>query len=188
MPELNTTLPDAAHSSSDEETDYEIVNGESKEIEPMGAYEGMLASILCNHLFLYLNQNPCGIVGTEVMFQLRESPRMVRKPDVAFVSYERWPERTIPRSNAWNVVPDLAVEIVSATNYAEELDQRIGDYFETGITQVWVLYPQTERLFVYRSLKDITSVHRSETLEGGDLLPGFSLPLETLFAAVTRPD
>ena len=175
-------------SFSDEEPYYEIINDERKELEPMGAFQSLLASILNHHLLLYLDENPRGIVGTEMLFQLRETPRLQRQPDLAYVSYERWPERTVPRSNAWNVVPDLAVEIVSPTNLAEELDQRIGDYFMSGVTQVWVIYPQTERLYVYRSLMEIHGLARLDTLDGGDFLPGFSLPLEKLFSAVTKPD
>ncbi len=177
-----------AGSFSDEEPYYEIINGERKELEPMGVFETLLASILNHHLLLYLSQNPRGIAGTELLFQLRETPRLQRQPDVAYVSYERWPQRTVPRSNAWNVVPDLAVEVVSPTNLAEELDQRIGDYFEAGVRQAWVIYPQTERFYVYRSLMEIHGLARSDTLDGGDILPGFSLPLEKLFSSVTKPD
>ena len=52
-----------------------------------------------------------------------------RRPDVAFVSYARWPTSIVAREPAWNVVPDLAIEILSPTNLAEEIDRKMTDYF-----------------------------------------------------------
>jgi Uma2 family endonuclease len=106
---------------------------------------------------------------------------------VAFVSYERWPEPVIARENAWHVVPDLAVEVVSPTNLAEEIDTKIADYFQAGVRLVWVIYPDSGRVYVYRSPTQVTVLERTDTMDGGEVLPGLQLPIERLYEAVTKP-
>jgi Uma2 family endonuclease len=106
---------------------------------------------------------------------------------VAFVSYPRWPEDHVPRAEAWDVVPDLAVEVISPTNLAEEIDDKLTDYFAAGVRMVWVLFPGSGRLYVYRSPEQVAGLDRSDELDGGDVLPGFRLPITTLFEAVTKP-
>ena len=172
------------------ETDnlYEIVDGERKELEAMGAFEVMLASTLSAHMGPFALKHKLGAVVTEMLFVLDAEGDQQRRPDVAFVSYQRWPEKTIARTNAWNVVPDLAVEVVSPTNLAEAIDAKVTDYFAAGVRLVWVIYPESGRVYVYDSPDGCRVLERSDALDGGEVLPGFRLPIETLYQAVTRPD
>jgi Putative restriction endonuclease len=73
-----------------------------------------------------------------------------RRPDVAFVSYAPWTTSVMAREPAWNVVPDLAIEIVSPTNLAEEIDRKITDYIQAEVRLVWVFYPDSGRVYVYQ--------------------------------------
>jgi Uma2 family endonuclease len=107
---------------------------------------------------------------------------------VAFVSYARWLASVITREAAWNALPDLAVEIVSPTNLAEEIDNKITDYFQAQVRQVWVVYPDSGRVYVYQSPTRVTVLERTNTLDGGDVLPGFQLHIAQLYEAVTRPE
>jgi Uma2 family endonuclease len=84
-------------------------------------------------------------------------------------------------------VPDLAVEIGSPTNLAEEIDNKITDYFQSGVCLVWVFYPDSGRVSVYRSPTQVSILGRTDTLDGGEVLPGFRLPIAQLYKAVTKP-
>ena len=167
---------------------YEVVDGQRKELEPMGPFEGVLASTLSGHLGAFAREHKLGAVVNEMLFVLDARRDRQRRPDVAFVSYQRWPETTIARTNAWNAVPDLTVEVVSPTNLAEEIDAKLTDYFTAGVRLAWVIYPDSGRVYVYDSPDRCRVLKRSDELDGGDVLPGFRLPIETLFEAVTRPD
>jgi Uma2 family endonuclease len=148
----------------------------------------MLASALSNYMGPFALERKLGMVVAEMLFVLDASEKCQRRPDVAFVSYPRWPERTVARTNAWNVVPDLAVEVVSPTNLAEEIDAKLTDYFAAGVRLVWVIYPDSGRVYVYDSPDRCRVLERSDELDGGEVLPGFRLPIETLFQAATKPD
>lgn len=172
------------------ETDtlYEVVDGQIVELEPMGAFETALAFRLGYFLQCFVDGRNIGIVVTETLFTLDEQLRLRRRPDAAYVSYERWPEAEVPHANAWNVVPDLAVEVVSPTNTDEEIDEKIVDYFAAGVRRLWVVYPSTGRVYVCTSANHITVLERNESLTGGDVLPGFELPIEKLFAGMSKPN
>jgi Uma2 family endonuclease len=105
-----------------------------------------------------------------------------RRPDVAFVSAERWPiGRRIPDDAAWDVVPDLAIEVVSPTNTAAEVLARVREYFQAGVRRVWVVYPNERLIYTYQSPTSVRVLQAGDDLDGDPLLPGFRLPLTTLF-------
>src|SRR5262245_35037567 len=92
---------------------YEVVNGQRVELQPMGAYSGSLASILDQLLGPFVRRDRLGRVVVEVLFGLMPIGKK-RRPDVAYVSYERWPRnKPVPETDAWDVIPDLAVEVSS---------------------------------------------------------------------------
>ena len=167
---------------------YEVIDGERVEREPMGAFETVLASWLCHLINSFAVGRKLGLAVNEVLFILDVHRDLRRRPDVAFVSYARWPESIVTRQPAWNVIPDLAVEIVSPTNLAEEIDNKISDYFRTGVRLVWVVYPDSGRVYVYQSPTQVTVSERTGTLDGGEVLPGFRLPIEQVYEAVTKPE
>lgn len=173
---------------NDDERLYEVVYGQRVELEPMGAYEVGLAAVLSRYLAVFALDNKLGLVVSEMLFVLDADRNLRRRPDVAFVSYGRWPEPTIARAEAWEVVPDLAVEVVSATNRAEDVDEKIVEYFGAGVRAVWVFYPESGRVYVYKSATDVHVVERSGELDGGDVLPGFRVPIQTLFDGLVKPD
>jgi Uma2 family endonuclease len=161
---------------------YEVVNGQHVELPPMGAFESSLASEL--HAFVHqcAKSKGLGRAVMEVLFLLSASAGLRRRPDVAFVSYERWPRRRrVPRQEAWDVVPELAVEVVSATNTAEEILAKVREYFQAGSKRVWVVYPAEEQVYVYQSPTQNRILARGDDLDGEDILPGFRLPLAELF-------
>jgi Uma2 family endonuclease len=185
--ELIQPEPEPLSHAPDEEPLYEVIDGERREIERMGAFETVLASALTYHLGSFALQHKLGVVATETLFVLNALRNLKRRPDVAFVSYSRWREDRVPRAEAWDVVPDLAVEVISPTNLAEEIDDKITDYFGAGVRLVWVLFPVSGRVYAYESPDRVSVLGRSDELDGVDVLPGFRLLIATLFEAVTRP-
>jgi Uma2 family endonuclease len=167
---------------------YEVIHGERRELPPMGAFEVSLGFELGRILGNYASERRLGLVVAEVLFVLNAEAELRRRPDVAFVSYGRWPTRTIPRTEAWDVVPDLAVEIISATNLAEHVDDKLTDYFQAGVRLVWVIYPSSGRIYVHSAPKQVRILDRNDELDGGDVLPGFRVRIAALYEPLTKPE
>ncbi len=160
---------------------YEVVNGQRVELPPMGAKEISVASVLHFYLCLHLYRHNTGWAFAEMLFRLRGIPKLERRPDLAFVPYDRWPQRIVPDLDAWEMIPALAVEVVSKNNTAEEIEEKITDYFENGVALVWVIYPRQLKIYIYESLKSIRVLDIGDTLDGGSVLPEFRLPVAKLF-------
>ena len=167
---------------------YEVIDGIRVEREPMGAFETVLASWLCFLLNSFAVGKKLGLAVNETLFVLHASRNLQRRPDVAFVSYTRWPAAVVARESAWSVVPDLAVEIVSPTNLTEEIDSKVTDYFQSGVRLVWVFYPDAGRVYIYQSPTQVSILEHTDTLDGGEVLPGLLLPIVQLYEAVTKPE
>jgi Uma2 family endonuclease len=167
---------------------YEVVDGVRVEREPMGAFETVLASWLCHLMNSFAAGKKLGLAVNEVLFVLNAALPLKRRPDVAFVSYAQWPTPIVAREPAWNVVPDLAIEIVGPTNLAEEIDRKITDYFQSGARLVWVFYPDSGRVYVYQSPTHVNILEGTNTLDGGEVLSGFRLPIAALYEAVAKPE
>ena len=144
---VSQSLEQADNALIDDVERYEVIDSVRVEQEPMGAFETMLASWLCYLINSFAAGKKLGRAVNEMLFILDASRDLKRRPDVAFVSYARWPATVIAREAAWNALPDLAVEIVSPTNLAEEIDNKITDYFQAQVRQVWVVYPDSGRVY-----------------------------------------
>jgi Uma2 family endonuclease len=174
----------------DDDVLYEDVDGQRIERRPMSYYAGMIATELVGDLIIHVRgQSPVpGMVAHEVIFRLPlpEGGSGNRRPDLAFVSCDRWPiDRPMSsRENAWDVVPDLAVEVTSPTDYAAEQLRKVREYFHAGVRLVWIVYPDDRCVHVYEAWNQIRVVRESDTLDGGVALPSFRLPLDRLFGPV----
>ena len=153
---------------------YEVVNGQYLELPPRGAYEETLANFLFLMMGPFAQANNLGRCVVEVLFLLDAAANLKRRPDVAFVSYTRWARgKRVPKEEAWAVVPDLAVEVISSSNMANADLQKVQEYFRAGVSRVWVIYPSIEQVYVYASITDIRVLTRADTLEGDPVLPAF---------------
>jgi Uma2 family endonuclease len=166
---------------------YEVIDGERKELAPMGARETTMATDLAHFLGLFTRERAAGRVAVETLFDLAPTVTRSRRPDVAFVSYDRWARtRLIPRTNAWPVVPDLAVEIVSPTNTFEEVIEKMQEYFRAGSRLVWVVIPGPSEVYTYTSPTATHIFTRANELTADPVLPGFRLALTKLFEEGTE--
>lgn len=163
---------------------YEVVDGQVVEKPTMGAYSTWLATVFQDALSPWVRQRQLGRVVTEMLFRINRAKNLQRRPDVAFVSAERWPlDRAVPDEEAWDVVPDIAIEVMSRSNSAAEVQAKIRAYFKAGVRQVWVVHPTTAEVYLYDSPKSVRIFERTDVLDGGSLLPGFQLPLTSVFHA-----
>lgn len=83
-----------------------------------------------------------------------------------------------------DLAPDLVVEIVSKSNLSDEIEKKIIEYIEAGTRLLWVIHPKSRSAYIYQSLDSVLRIDENGTLDGGDVLPGFSLRLKDLFAIV----
>lgn len=190
---IATLPPPAAFDSTfaPDEALYEIVDGQVMEIPSMSAYAGRLASRLSFQMMLAAEAGRLGEVVVETLFRipLNEDRSRNRRPDVAFVSSDRWPTgKPLPPSDAaWDVVPDLAVEVVSPTDLFEDVIGKVAEYFRAGVRLVWVVLPIPRQVYVYESPTLVRIVTDAEALDGRPVLPGFLLPLANLFDSPLPP-
>lgn len=160
---------------------FEVVNGVRVE-KPMGLIENMIAALLQARLEPHCRANDLGWCVPETLFELPTS-RNDRKPDVAFVSYQRWPQnRPFPRVNAWPVVPDLAVEVVSPSDQMFDVIEKVGEYFTAGVREVWLILSNVEQAFVFAGVSQVRVLTRADELTSA-AVPGFRVPLADLFPA-----
>ncbi len=160
---------------------YEVVDGQIVE-KNKGSRELEIASILGGYLFHFARANRLGRALVEFVFRIILEEDMQRRPDVAFVSHSRWPcNRRVPDGPVWDMVPDLAVEVISPSNTASAVLRKVHDYFKAGVTRVWVIYPEQAEIYIYSTPQQVQVVGIGQELDGGDLLPGFRLPVAVLF-------
>jgi len=180
------TIEDALTLHDREDVLCELVDGILVE-KIMASCESVLAGILIQLLNHFLDQNPLGFVMGEAG-AMQILPCKMRIPDVSFVSWEKFPNRKLPRDRMFAMAPDLAVEVLSEGNTDDEMDEKLDEYFRAGARLVWYIDPETRTAKVYKSTTQVESIAEEGTLSGNDVLPDFELPLRTLFERVERDD
>lgn len=165
---------------------YELVDGVLVE-KDMGFYESYLSTHLAHNLYRHVLPRNLGIiVGADGMMRLAAG--LVRIPDVAFIAWDRLPNRQVPRDPIPDLVPDLAVEIWSAGNTKAEMARKLREYFEAGVRLVWYVDPNACTVTVYTGPDQGQVLTREQTLDGGAVLPGFTLSLREFFTPTeSRP-
>jgi Uma2 family endonuclease len=160
---------------------YEVVNGRIVE-KPMGAKSTWIASFLLQNLGHFALEHHLGRAVVEMLFLIDPAKKLQRRPDMAFVSFGRWPRsRQVPDEATWNVVPELAVEVVSPSNTGTEILTKLETYFQAGVQLVWVIWPDQAKVYIYDSPTSVHILQVGDDLDGGAVVPGFRLPVATLF-------
>jgi Uma2 family endonuclease len=150
----------------------------------MGFYESVLAIAIGRWLKDYLKDRNLGIVAGE-SGMLRILRTRIRIPDVSFIRWERLPR---DREPVPAVSPDLAVEVLSESNTEQEMRNKLDEYFAGGTRLAWIIDPRTRTARIYHAPAEYASIDESGSLTGGDVLPGFELRLQDLFAELDRPE
>lgn len=166
----------------------ELVEGTLVE-KPMGWHEARLGFQIGYLLRQFIDAHELGIIiGDGSPYRLKLG--LIRLPDSAFVSWDRIPDPSIlenPDSPISDIIPDLAVEVLSKSNRRKEMAGKLEEYFRAGVRLVWYVWPTTRSVDVYTSVSDKTTIGPDGTLDGGEVLPGLSLKVASIFAAPVPP-
>ncbi len=142
--------------------------------------------LLCELVDGILVEKPMGFyeVGGEAgMLKILQG--RIRIPDVSFIRWDRLPDDRVPVPP---VSPDLAVEVLSKSNTEREMQDKLDEYFAGGTRLAWIIDPQSRSARIYHAPDEFTAVDATGSLTGGEVLPGFELKLQDLFAELDRPE
>jgi Uma2 family endonuclease len=161
---------------------YELINGELKKMSPAGQKHGRITVRLTVPLAKHVRDRQLGeVYAAETGFKLKSNPDTVRAADIAFVGKERL--RILGETESyWPGAPDLAVEVNSPSDTVLEVEKKVMEWLEFGSRLVWVVSSKLHTVTVYRSLIEIVVLTENDTLDGGDVLPGFQIPIAEIFA------
>ena len=159
----------------------ELVRGEVRRMAPAGNVHGRLAMKIGWPLAQHVEAQDLGVVyAAETGFKIASDPDTVRAPDVAFVSRER-AEAAGEVEGYWSGAPDLAVEVISPNDTYSEVEEKVADWLRAGTRMVAVVNPRGRTVTLRTSEKDITVLTEEDTLDGGEVVPGWRLPVAAVF-------
>ena len=159
----------------------ELIKGEIVYMAPTGHLHGSIEGNLYAAIRAFVQQHGLGraMVGEVGLYTARD-PDTVRGADVVFISHERLAR--VKSQSYLDVAPDLIVEILSPEDRWLGTMEKLEEYFAIGVRVVWVVDTRMHTVYVYRSLTDVQRFTAEEELPGGDVLPGFSMPVKEMFA------
>ena len=159
----------------------ELIKGALHETMPTGGEHGETVSNLHFLMAGVVKPFRLGRLATsDSGVWLERDPDTVREPDIAFISAERLPLDVRVRGY-YEVTPDLVVEVVSPSNSRRKMDEKARMWLEFGALLVWVVYSDTRSVDVYPEDGKMTTLSENDTLDGGDVLPGFSCAVSEIF-------
>ena len=187
VPHVPPMTADDLHALPDDSWHYELVKGVLVRMPLSGGEASYIGYRLGSRLSVYVEDRGLGVVTGEAG-GYRPDPERPEDtelgPDVAFVRADRVPARTSPDySKAWPLAPDLAVEVASPFQYHSGMGAKARLYLSYGTRLVWVIWPRWQQVDVWRPGDEEATVLRiGDTLDAGDVAPGFIYPVANLFA------
>lgn len=167
---------------------FEYVDGEQVVLAPQVTRSSRNAGFIFRHLANFVDNNQLGEVFIEAPFVLLDASNWVRgsrTPDVMFYSQAQLD--VIQQDPEWEDkpligAPLLAIEVVSPTDAYSQVVKKVAGYLEDGVQLVWVVEPKQQTVTVHAADSNLQAkLTIADTLDGGEVLPGFSLPLSELF-------
>jgi Uma2 family endonuclease len=160
---------------------YELIHGEVNRMSPAGSLHGRIAATIAVHIGQHVRSRNLGAVfGAETGFRLATDPDHVRAPDVAFVAQQRLADTGIP-DGFFPGPPDLAVEVVSPGDTFTAVEGKVADWLAHGTRLVVVADARRQRVTCYRSTTEVRLLGENDAVDGGDVVPGWSLPVRQIF-------
>jgi Uma2 family endonuclease len=164
----------------------ELVRGEVRLTPPAGAPHGGATANLVFSLTAYVRQHRLGAVfGGAVGYELIQFPHTVRVPDASFVRADRLPAGGL-RPGLFTFAPDLAIEVLSPSERASEIEEKLYDYITAGTALVWIADPVRRTIMTVSSDAPVRLLSEGDALDGGTVIPGFSCPVADVFAGIAR--
>ena len=162
---------------------FELVKGELVEVPPAGGLHALIVKVFLRLLDPFVLARNLGEVFADGLgYIIGRNPDIVRVPDVSFVSRARLPAGGIPEGFI-PFAPDLAVEIVSPGDRAEEVYGKVREYLAAAARLVWVVWPRHRAVTVYTANGEVRELREGDELDGGAVLPGFRVRVAELFPA-----
>ena len=158
----------------------ELIRGVFCEMSPPGVDHGRVATRLAGELYIFLKSHRLGEVINEMGVWTERDPDTVREPDVAFFSAERLPPDVSVTGYA-EVAPELAIEVRSPNDSRPQVRAKAQMWLSHGVRLVWVAHPDTRTIDVYAAGAAVTTLGEGDTLDGGDVLPGFTCAVSAVF-------
>lgn len=158
----------------------ELVEGIPRPMSPTNWKHLRTVNRITVPLSIHAERTKLGVVGGEGGFVFGRDPDTVLAADIVFVQMDRLPPED--REGFIHVVPDLVVEVMSPSDTAERLDEKVQRYLAAGVHLVWVANPLLRSVTEYTPDRTARIFVEGEALSGGDVVPGFELPVATIFA------
>lgn len=156
---------------------YELIHGEIVEKVPTQEH-GVIATKIAARLLVFMEDNLiAGHVATEARYRPADDQHNDRLPDVSV----HLTDQPVVKRGAVKELPNLAVEVKSPNDSNKRMREKAAYYIENGCRMVWLVYPAKRIVEVYQPDKDIDILLENDTLTAGDVLPGFMLPVATIF-------
>jgi Uma2 family endonuclease len=167
--------------SATSECRYDLIRGELIEMSPAGARHGRIAATLARLVGNFVAEYGLGVVfAAETGFILTQQPDTVLGPDAAFVRSDRLPPDE-EQDGYLRLAPDLAVEVISPSDRAGQVSDKVAEYLDAGVRLLWVIEPRRRIVTAYTPDRHALILREHDELDGGDVLPGFHLPVAELF-------
>lgn len=165
----------------DDGRQWELVEGVLHEVAPAGIRGSQIALRVGARLIRFVEERGLGAAfGADAGFILHHQPDTVRSPDVAFICADRLP-LDLDRDGFFDGAPDLAVEVVSPTDRPRDVSRKVREYLQAGTQLVWVIEPRKQHVTEHAPGQEPRVLTGDMALDGGAVLPGFTLPLRELF-------
>jgi Uma2 family endonuclease len=162
----------------------ELVRGDLRLTPPPAAFHGLVASNIVLALGMHVRRHALGrVFGDNVGDELTMIPRTVRVPDASFIRAARLPAEGFGRG-LFRSHPDLAVEVLSPSESASDLEEKLDDYLSAGTPLIWVIDPMRRTVMVVAPDVPVRWLRDEQLLEGGDVVPGFLCPLAEVFDGI----
>ena len=166
---------------SDDGNRYELIRGNLKKMPLRGGFHGKLTGFIGGELGAHARANGLGVVyAADTGFLLETDPDLVLAPDVAFIRRER--QRLGDTARYIPVAPDLAVEVISPSDRLTQVHEKALEWLAHGVRIIIVVNPRNRTVQVYRSPTDIATLTEADTLESGDVVPGWRMAVADIFA------
>ena len=161
---------------------YELVRGELRKMSPAGHKHGHIAGNITASVGPHVVATKLGrVYVADTGFLISTDPDTVRVPDVAFVCQKRL-DGVVDVEGYWPGAPDLVVEVISPGDSYTEVEEKVLEWLEPGALMVVVVDPRKRAIKVYRSFTDIILLNEPDTLDGEDVVPGWTMPVQEVFA------
>jgi Uma2 family endonuclease len=161
---------------------WELINGELIEMPPDSELHGEVGGTFHIQLGTFvLSQRLGRLFLSETCYVLSEDPPTVRKPDISFIRTGRLPANR-DRDGFIRTAPDLVAEVISPSDRMADVLTKIGMWLDFGVPMVLLIAPRARTVTVYRPDREPRTLSGDQTLEGEDVVPGFSLSVRAIFA------